>query len=380
VDCPHILAVYGTRPEVIKLAPVISCLRETDGVRVTALSTGQHRDLAPLAERSLDLSPDDSLDVMREGQPPERLLARATELLVDLMGDISADMVVVQGDTTTSLAAAQAAFYCRVETAHVEAGIRSHNIYAPFPEEMNRRLITTLATLHMAPTAEAADNLSAAGVEKDRIFITGNTVIDTLAKVAGRVSEEEVLIRFGIPVRNRLILATLHRRESWGERLEGISRALAELVDSREDCFLALPVHPNPAVRDTVRGILAGRPRVLLLDALPYEDFVGLLKSCYLVVSDSGGIQEEAPFLGRPVVVARDETDRPEAIRSGGAVLASTDPGRVKEATAKILDSRGLRERMAASRNPYGDGRAAERVVGAILSHFGRGVRPEDLS
>jgi len=373
----HILTVYGTRPEVIKLAPVIRCLRETDDVRVTALATGQHRDLAPMAEQSLGISSDDCLDVMRTSQSLAQLHARSIDQLTTYIGEASPDMVLVQGDTTTSLAAAQAAFYCKVRVGHVEAGIRSHKLYAPFPEEMNRRIITSLATLHMAPTNDAAGNLAASGVPAENIFVTGNTVLDALARTADLSCADDVRRRLSIPEKSPFILVTVHRRESWGERMSGICAALRDIVDANADYCLVLPLHPNPVVRDTVRRALQDHPRVCLFDALPYTDFVGLLKGCHLVLTDSGGLQEEAPFFDKPVVVMRNETDRPEAVTSGTAVLATTDRDRIVDETSRILNSPETYMRMAQARNPYGDGRAAPRVVQAILSHFGRGKPPE---
>jgi UDP-N-acetylglucosamine 2-epimerase (non-hydrolysing) len=276
------------------------------------------------------------------------------------------------------MTAAQAAFYCEVPVGHVEAGVRSHERYAPFPEEMNRRLITTLATLHMAPTADAAGNLAAAGVPAEHTFVTGNTVLDTLARVATFDGVDDVRSRLGIPEGSRLILATVHRRESWGERMAGIGAALRDVIDAHTDCCLAFPLHPNPAVRMALRGVLPeDHPRVRLYGALPYTDFVGLLKACHLVLTDSGGIQEEAPFFKKPAVVMRDETDRPEAVAAGAAVLATTDRRRIVDETSRILNSPETYRRMADAPNPYGDGRAAPRVVQAILSHFGRGEPPE---
>jgi UDP-N-acetylglucosamine 2-epimerase (non-hydrolysing) len=373
----HILSVYGTRPEVIKLAPVISCLRNTDDIQVTVLATGQHRDLAPMAEQSFGISPDISLDVMHEGQSLPQLYARAAGQLSDCFSDTSPDMVLVQGDTTTSLAAAQAAFFCKVKVGHIEAGIRSHNRYAPFPEEMNRRIITSLATLHMAPTDDAAQNLAAAGVPDEDIFVTGNTVIDALAQTANHKDVDDVRSRLHIPEESPLILATVHRRESWGERMTGIAAALLDILDFHVEYCLAIPLHPNPVVRDALREALQDHPRVYLFDALPYTDFVGLLKSCHIVLSDSGGVQEEAPFFNKPVVVMRNETDRPEAVANGTAVLATTDRGRIVEATSEILNSPETYRRMAEAPNPYGDGRASQRIAQAILSHFGRGEPPE---
>lgn len=373
----HILVVYGTRPEVIKLAPVIKCLRGTDDVRVTVLATGQHRDLAPIAERSLGISSDDCFNVMRTDHSLAELHSRSLDLLTGYIGEASPDLVLIQGDTTTALAASQAAFYCKARVGHVEAGIRSHKRFAPFPEEMNRRLITSLATLHMAPTADAASNLAAAGVPDKNVFVTGNTVLDALGQVANLGCVDDVRHRLRIPEENRLILATVHRRESWGERIGEIGAALRDVVDAHIDYRLVLPLHPSPVVRDTLRRTLKDHPRVHIFDALPYADFVGLMKCCHLILTDSGGLQEEAPFFNKPVVVLRDETDRPEGVASGTAVLATTDRQRIVHVTSGILDSPETYLRMKQARNPYGDGRAAPRVVQAVLSHFGRGEPPE---
>jgi len=373
----HMLAVYGTRPEVVKLAPVIARFRESPRTDVTVLSTGQHADLAPMAERTFDLVPDRRLDAMRPGQNPAQLHALLLELLTGYLSTSSADMVVVVGDTTTTLAAAEAAHYHHLPVAHVEAGLRSYRRHAPFPEEMNRRLITSLAALHFAPTRHAARNLAAVGVEDSRVHVTGNTVLDALRQVAGDAPDDGVPEKFGVPPACRLLLATVHRRESWGEPMVGIGRALREILARFADSHLILPLHPNPVAGDALRRALADHSRAHLIDALTYDDFVPLLRSCHLVLTDSGGLQEEAPYFDKPVVVLRNETDRPEAVESGTAVLATTDPERIVAEASRLMSSDDLYQKMAQSPNPYGDGHAAERIVQGILNYFGLGDPPD---
>jgi UDP-N-acetylglucosamine 2-epimerase (non-hydrolysing) len=372
-----ILVVYGTRPEVIKVAPVIAALRARPGVSVYVLSTGQHRDLAPTAEKTFAVVPDERLDVMRSGQSLVELHCRTLTALTDRIADIAPDMVVVQGDTTTTLAAAQAAFYCRVPVAHVESGVRSHVRYAPFPEEMNRRIVTAIAHLHFAPTRACADNLGTDHPSDARVFVTGNTVIDAVAEIARRLDTSRVREECGIPAGDPFILATVHRRESWGEPVARIGAALREILERHPRYRLVLPLHPNRMPSETLASALAGHPRAHLLSALPYEAFVALLRECHFVITDSGGLQEEAPYFDKPVVVVREETDRPEAVASGNAVLATTDREAIVRTASQIIDEPDVYARMAESPNPFGDGRAAERIASGILSFFGRAEPPD---
>jgi UDP-N-acetylglucosamine 2-epimerase (non-hydrolysing) len=372
-----ILTVYGTRPEVIKVAPVIAALRARPGVSVRVLSTGQHRDLAPTAERAFGVVPDERLDVMRSGQSLAELHCRVLTALTDRIGNIAPDMVVVQGDTTSTLGAAQAAFYCRVPVAHVESGVRSHVRYAPYPEEVNRRIVSAIAHLHFAPTCACADNLAADRYSDGRVFVTGNTVIDAVAEVARRQGRAGVRDRWGIPEGDPFILATVHRRESWGEPVARIGAAMREILDRYQQYRLVLPLHPNRMPSETLASALKGHPRVHMLSALPYEEFVALLRECHFVITDSGGLQEEAPHFNKPVVVVREETDRPEAVAGGNAVLATTNRNAIVRETSRIIEAPDVYARMAQSPNPFGDGRASERIAAGILSFFGLAEPPD---
>jgi UDP-N-acetylglucosamine 2-epimerase len=289
------------------------------------------------------------------------------------------DWLVVQGDTTTAFAAALAGFYESVGVAHVEAGLRTHDRLSPWPEEINRRLIGTLSNLHFSPTQGAADNLLREGVSSDRVLVTGNTVIDALRLTSARLDKdialEAVLTSHGasrLEASRRVLLVTLHRRENLGEKLRGICHGLARLA-ARDDVEIAFPVHLNPAVQSVVAEVLGGVPHVHLLPPLDYLPFVALLQRCYLVVTDSGGIQEEAPGLGKPVVVARDTTERPEAVESGTAVLAGPDGVAIEAVCTRLLDDPALYARMATAANPFGDGHAGERIVRALIAHRAQG-------
>jgi UDP-N-acetylglucosamine 2-epimerase (non-hydrolysing) len=372
----RILVTYGTRPEIIKLAPVIARLRSTPGLAVRIVATGQHRELARLAQETFGLEPDLDLDVMQAGQSPSAVQARVLELLGQDFARRTPDLVVVQGDTTTTLAAALAAFYRKIPVAHVEAGLRSHRRYAPFPEEMNRRLVSVIASLHFVPTRRNLENLTPEVVGDALVFVTGNPVLDALAEVARHPGTRGVRERLGIPSEGELLLVTVHRRESWGEGIRSIAKALASLLDRRPGVRLAVVLHPNPEAGGALRSALEGHERCHLLEALGYSEFVGLMRSCRLVLTDSGGLQEEAPFFDKPVVVLRSETDRPEAIEAGTAVLAGTAEEGILRETVRLLESESEYRKRAQSPNPYGDGRASERIAQGILSFFGRSDPP----
>jgi UDP-N-acetylglucosamine 2-epimerase (non-hydrolysing) len=357
---PAIAVVMGTRPEAIKLAPVIHELRRR-GAAVTVISTGQHREMLTRICIDLDVKADVQLDVMRPGQTVGRLMSRLLAALDDVLDRVAPAIVVVQGDTTTALAGALSASYHRVPVAHVEAGLRSGDRLSPFPEEGNRRLIGQLAEWHFAPTERARRALLAEGVGSGDVFVTGNTVIDTLLWAVRRARHPLP------PTRARRALVTMHRRENQGETMAGIARALRFLVATR-DLEIVFPVHMSPAVREVVWAELDGVEGVLLIEPLDYLDLVGVLASCDLVLTDSGGLQEEAPALGKPVLVLRNETERPEAIEAGTALLVGTDPAAIVEAATSLLDDGALYASMARAINPFGDGRAARRIVDALLA------------
>lgn len=367
-----LLVVLGTRPEAIKLAPVIREARQRDGVQVRVCATGQHREmLAPVLDL-FDLRPDDDLDLMRGAPEPAELAAKVLSSLAVLLRSDRPDRVVVHGDTTTAWSAAMAAFLARIPVAHVEAGLRSGDPMHPFPEEVHRRVIAQIADLHLAPTRTARDNLVREGVSPDRIVVTGNPAVDALHAVQARTAQDPPAEVRAIAAWHAatvgaapMVLVTAHRREHFGQGLRDICAAVAELAATLPDCRFVFPVHLNPDVRGPVHAALAGHPGVRLIDPLPYAAFVWLMSRCRLVLTDSGGIQEEAPTLGIPVVLMRRTTERPEGLASGLVTLAGTATQRIVAAT---------RERLAAPPpqplipNPYGDGHAARRILDAILA------------
>ena len=364
----RLLLVFGTRPEVIKMAPVALALREHSGEFDTVLcSTGQHRGMLNQTLAVFGLEPDVALDLMGPRQTLVNLTTRSLGALDNVLTRVRPDLVVVQGDTTSAMVGALAAYYHRVPVAHVEAGLRTDDLYRPFPEEGNRRLIGTLAALHFAPTPSAAYRLLQEGVPERQIFVTGNTVIDALLGV--RVNR-----RHGghlpLPNGRRRILLTMHRRESRGTTLENICRAILQVVERNDDVEVVFPVHSSPFVREPVSRLLSGHARIRLTEPLDYREFILLMHSCYLVLTDSGGIQEEAPALGKPVLVLRDTTERPEAIDAGTSALVGTHPGRVLSATETLLQDEMSYQAMAHAENPYGDGRAAERIVAALRCRY----------
>jgi UDP-N-acetylglucosamine 2-epimerase (non-hydrolysing) len=367
-----ILTIFGTRPEVIKLAPVLAALEAAGPVfRTVNVATGQHTDLVRPFVRLFGLRIDDDLRLMQPGQTPNQLCARALAALDPVLAREKPDLVLVQGDTTTALAGALAAFHQRVPVGHVEAGLRSGDPLSPYPEEMNRRLITRLATCHFAATARNRDTLLAEGVPAANVFLTGNPVVDALHDILRRatVSDELAAALRATEGRKRLVLTT-HRRESFGAVLAGNLRVLRDFVARHDDVALLFPVHPNPAVRGPALAILSGHQRVHLLDPLDYASFVGLMARAWLIVSDSGGVQEEAPSLGKPLLVLRKNTERPEAVEAGVARLA----GDSAEAFQNMLEDEYLKQeagRPAPKENPFGRGDSGRRIAAALARHLG---------
>lgn len=362
----RIVHLIGTRPEAIKLAPVVRELAGDPDLEPVVVSTGQHRQLLDQALGVFGIMPDLDLNLMQPDQTPLQLASRALVGIGSALAKIRPGMVLVQGDTTTALAGALAAGYLGVPVGHVEAGLRSYDRRHPFPEEMNRCLITQLASLHFAPTERNRENLLAEGTAADSILVTGNTVIDALLHVAGTLSAAGR--RAPVPDLDgrRLILVTLHRRESFGAPLEGICYAISRLAAEDESIVVLFPVHPNPHVREVVGRWLADRERVHLVEPLEYADFVAAMKSSYLILTDSGGVQEEAPSLDKPVLVVREATERPEVISAGAALLVGREPRAILQETRRLLDDDRAYRRMAAAFNPHGDGQAAKRTVDGI--------------
>jgi len=364
-----LVCVAGTRPEVIKLAPVYLAARAALGPgRAAWIATGQHAEMGDQMLDAFGIEPDVRLKTAAGGD----LAALTANLLKDLdasYADLAPSVVAVQGDTTTAMVGALAAFYRRIPVGHVEAGLRSHDLDNPFPEEANRRLIAQIAAAHFAPTALAAANLKAENTPPETIFVTGNTAIDAQHAI---LRNPTLANAFPPPeAGRRRILATLHRREAWGAALDGVCRALAAVVDARADIEVVLPVHRNPRVSATVRRALGGRDRVLLTEPLGYAEFQSALRQSFLVLTDSGGVQEEAPTFGVPVLVARNVTERSEAIDAGVARLVGLNGGDIERSMLRLLDDPALYAAMSAAENPFGDGKAADRIVAELASRVG---------
>ena len=374
-----ILVVVGTRPEAIKLAPVIKRLREDPCFVVEICATGQHRELLDQALRHFDLQPDHDLAVMTERQSLSSLTSRTIEGMDALIRRTSPQLVMVQGDTTSAMTAALAAFYQRVAVAHVEAGLRTNEKYSPFPEEINRRVIASIADIHFAPTAGARDNLLREGVDPSAIHVTGNTAIDALLWTVARFDDSEqsfrAIIGPSLDTRTlagkRVVLVTAHRRENHDAGIEEICEALLTIA-ALPDAAIVLPVHYNPNIRQVVLSRLGGRENIHLIDPLDYLSFARMLLRAFLVLTDSGGVQEEAPSLGKPVLVMRDTTERPEGITAGNAILVGIQARKIARAVEELwTDDRSL-SRMTQVANPYGDGNAAERIYSVISTRFAR--------
>jgi UDP-N-acetylglucosamine 2-epimerase (non-hydrolysing) len=373
-----VVGIIGTRPEAIKMVPVLRELRTREDIDLEVVSTAQHRQMLDQVLNLFGIVPDIDLDIMRPNQSLNEIVHRAVIGLDKVFEECSPDVVLVQGDTTTAFVAALAAFNRRIEVAHIEAGLRSFDRTNPYPEEMNRRLISGVANIHFAPTQKSADNLLREGVRQEEVYLTGNTVVDCLVGIAN--AGKNTLAQYlpsGFRVNgNRMILITAHRREN----LHGPIRELCEAVAGMALMFpktkFLYPVHMNPKVRDVVFPILSGIPNVALTQPLAYCEFVEAMAASYLILTDSGGVQEEAPSLGKPVLVLRDTTERPEGVALGAAKLIGTERHRIVSETLYLLRDHAEYARMAAFRNPYGDGHAAERTVQGLLHHFGFGPRP----
>lgn len=375
-----IMVVFGTRPEAIKMAPVVEALRARtrccESLRLCVCVTGQHREMLDGVLDLFDVSPDFDLRVMQQGQDVTDITVRVLTGMRDALRQVRPDLVLVHGDTTTAFAASVASFYEKIPVGHVEAGLRSGDIYAPWPEEMNRRLVDSLSTLLFAPTAQARANLLAEGVDAEAIFVTGNTVIDALLQISKRIDSDAVIAtrlaqQFSfLDSQRRLLLVTGHRRESFGTGFERICLALREIANM-DGLQIIFPVHLNPNVQEPVRRILGSLPNVHLIDPLPYLQFVYLLKRAYLVITDSGGIQEEAPSLGKPVLVMRDRTERPEAVKEGTVKLVGTSREVIVAETLRLLADQSEYQRMSRAHNPYGDGQAASRIADICVRFLG---------
>lgn len=364
----RVIAVLGTRPEAIKLAIVIRELRKRSTEFETAVvHTGQHRSMLEHALELFKIKPDFDLDVMRPNQTLNSLTGRVLDTVENACHRFQPHIVLVQGDTTTAFASALAAYYCKIPVGHVEAGLRSHDIYNPFPEEANRKLVSVLTEIHFAPTALSRDKLLAEGVPPGRIVVTGNTVVDTLRAIGDLPHSWENTPLAGIPDDNsRLVLVTSHRRESWGSDQENMCSALKDLVKQHPDIRVIYPVHLNPNVLNTVQALLRDTDRIHLTEPLDYSTFVSLLRRCFLILTDSGGIQEEAPTFHKPVLVLRKVTERPEASQFGMAKIIGMSRDAIVSETSSLLSDEEAYLDMSAGENPYGDGRGSERIVEAV--------------
>jgi UDP-N-acetylglucosamine 2-epimerase (non-hydrolysing) len=367
----NILVAFGTRPEAIKLFPVIHELRQDRDFEVTVCVTAQHREMLDQVLGVAGIRPDVDLDIMRPNQTLPQITSRILSSFDEVLAKYAPDRVIVQGDTTTAMAAALSSYYRKIPVDHVEAGLRSGNIYSPFPEEVNRKMVGSIASLHFAPTARAAEALIRENVPVDRVFVTGNTVIDALLETKIRISEfsdlrKKIDAQLPRPGDNRkVILVTAHRRENFDGGIQEIAAAILKLAE-RDDTLVVFPVHPNPNVSGPMRTLLGNHPNIRLLPPLEYVPFVHLLSRCHFVMTDSGGVQEEAPALGKPVLVMRNTTERPEGIDAGTALLVGASSERIFGEAVRLLEDRRHYQQMSRAHNPFGDGKASRRIVDVI--------------
>ncbi|MES2019711.1 MAG: UDP-N-acetylglucosamine 2-epimerase (non-hydrolyzing) [Pseudomonadota bacterium] len=372
---PRILVIFGTRPEAIKLFPVVAALKAQGGLDVRTCVTAQHRGLLDQVLSIANLRPDIDLDLMEPGQTLDRLTARLLTGLGDVMDAEKPDRVIVQGDTATAMVGALAAYYRKVPVSHVEAGLRSGDIYQPWPEEVNRRIVAPIADQHFAPTETAAEALRRENIAPATIHVTGNTVIDALHATRTKLAADPTLASGldGIAQRfagKRIILVTTHRRENFGGGMDNIAHALARIA-ARDDVAILFPMHPNPNVVEAMNRVLGDRPNIARIDPLDYPHFIRALELCEIALTDSGGVQEEAPALAKPVLVMRETTERPEGVAAGTAKLIGTDAERIVSEISTLLDDKGTYQSMARAHNPFGDGHASGRIAKVIADGFG---------
>jgi UDP-N-acetylglucosamine 2-epimerase (non-hydrolysing) len=381
-DKIKIMTVFGTRPEAVKMAPLVDSLEKSQYFDSHVCVTAQHRDMLDQVLDIFGIEPDFDLDIMQGRQTLQYITSKALEGLCGIFDKEQPDMVLVHGDTTTTFAASLAAFYNRIRVGHVEAGLRTFDKYFPYPEEINRKLTGVIADVHFSPTEINRQNLVNEGVDPKSIYITGNTVIDALKTTIDKSYVFENNALKGVVFEGkRIICVTAHRRENLGEPLENICNALDELSKSYKDILVIYPVHLNPAVRETAKRILGGNGSVILIDPLNVRDMHNLMDRSYFVMTDSGGLQEEAPSLGKPVLVLRGETERPEAVKAGTVALAGTRKEDILYMAKRLIENKEYYDNMAKAVNPYGDGRASERITNALLYEFGISkTRPPDFN
>lgn len=367
-----IAIIFGTRPETIKMFPIISEINKYSHLlNCKIIVSGQHREMLDQMLEIFQINSDYDLNIMEQGQSLSNITKNSLLGIEKILKKERPSIVLVQGDTTTTLTGALAAFYQKIKIGHVEAGLRTHNKYYPFPEEVNRHLTSVLADIHFTPTAKSCKNLLSEGAKRKDIFISGNTVIDSLfLMIKKNYIFREPLLKDEKIFEKKIILVTMHRRENWGEPLRKTCKAINKIVEEHLDVSVIFPLHKNPEIRRNVKGILQNKKDILLLDTLDYDDMINLMSKSYIMLTDSGGIQEEGPSLGKPVLVLRDETERPEAVEAGVVKLIGTNEERVYREVATLLDSRDKYREMSKNINPYGDGKASERIVKKILHDF----------
>ncbi|MGX0670258.1 MULTISPECIES: non-hydrolyzing UDP-N-acetylglucosamine 2-epimerase [Kocuria] len=375
-----IMPIYGTRPEAIKMAPIVTALQNSDQFECVVTVTGQHREMLDQVNEIFGITPDHDLNIIQPRQTLNGVLTRTVEGLDRIFEDTPPDAVVVQGDTTTSTAAAIAAFYRGIPVIHAEAGLRSFNLFSPFPEEANRKITSQITSLHLAPTATSKENLLREAITEEDIVVTGNTVIDALLHtVEQQLPFTDPQLEEIASSGKRVLLVTTHRRENQGEAMRGVGRALARIADAEPELTIVLPAHRNPVVREAVLPAIEGKPNVVVTEPLAYGEFTRMLSVAHVVLTDSGGVQEEAPSLGKPVLVMRENTERPEAVTAGTVKLIGTDEERIVTEVDRLLNDDAAYHEMANAVNPYGDGKAAERSLAAIEQMFDVGRRVADF-
>lgn len=364
-----VMTIFGTRPEAIKMAPLVKELKKREEIQTIVCVTAQHRQMLDQVLNTFDIIPDYDLNIMKQGQTLADITTRALCGLEEVIQEVKPDIVLVHGDTSTTFAGALAAYYNQTAVGHVEAGLRTYNKYSPYPEELNRQMVGVIADMHFAPTEKSASNLLNEGKRKENIYITGNTAIDAMKHTVSENYSHEVLDWVGD---DRMILLTAHRRENLGEPMYHIFHAIRRIVEEFEDVKVVYPIHMNPKVRSVASEVLDGCERVRLIGPLEVVDFHNFQNRSFLILTDSGGIQEEAPSLGKPVLVLRDTTERPEGIDAGTLKLAGTDEEVIYEMTKELLTDKEAYEKMSHASNPYGDGHASERIADAIIARFSR--------
>lgn len=372
-----VMTVFGTRPEAIKMAPLVLKLKRDNRFDEVTVVSAQHREMLDQVLEIFKIKPDYDFNIMKKNQTLEEITSKVMIDLAKVIKKEKPDIVLVHGDTTTSFAASLATFYEQTTLGHVEAGLRTWNKYSPFPEEMNRQMTDDLADLYFAPTSLSKANLIKENHTADNIFVTGNTAIDALQETVQKDYHHDVLDK--ITPNNRVILVTMHRRENQGQPMRRVFKVMKQVVDSHNDVEIIYPVHLSPRVQEVAQEILGSDPRIHLIDPLDVVDFHNLAKRSYFIMTDSGGVQEEAPSLGKPVLVLRDTTERPEGVKAGTLQLVGTQVEPVKEAMLKLLEDKEAYDKMANAKNPYGDGHASDRIMNAISYYFKQEKRPKDF-